>query len=157
MTRIAITGHRELPADTVRLVDAALRSELQQYDEPVGISALADGADSLFAEAVLDVGGSLVAIVPATKYREGFPAEHWPTYDSLLARSDRVIHLDYVESTSEAHMAASLTMLDEAEHLIAVWDGEPARGYGGTADVVTVAQERGVSVVRVWPEGARRG
>ena len=28
-------------------------------------------------------------------------------------------------------------MLDRADRLYAVWDGKPARGYGGTADVVT--------------------
>jgi hypothetical protein len=27
-------------------------------------------------------------------------------------------------------------MIDKTDHLIAVWDGKPARGYGGTADIV---------------------
>jgi hypothetical protein len=156
MTRIGITGHRELPETTVGLVDTALRTELAGYTEPTGVSALADGADSLFAQAILDLGGSLVVIVPAEKYREGFPSEHWPTYDALLAEADEVIRLDFVESDSEAHMAASLRMLEKIDHLVAVWDGQPARGYGGTADVVAQAEEQGVSVTRVWPEGASR-
>jgi len=33
-------------------------------------------------------------------------------------------------------MAASAYMIDHADELWAVWDGQPARGYGGTADVV---------------------
>ena len=53
-------------------------------------------------------------------------------------------------------MAASETMLDRAEQLLAVWDGQPARGYGGTADVVAHARRGGLPVVVVWPPGAHR-
>ena len=38
----------------------------------------------------------------------------------------------------------------------AVWDGEPARAYGGTADVVAEARKRGIPVTIIWPEGASR-
>lgn len=159
MTRLAITGHRGLPADTARLVDAALRAEVARHAADgalIGVSALADGADALFARAVLDLGGSLAAIVPAAKYRDGLPAEHHATYDALLADAAEVISLDHVESDSEAHMAASLRMLNESDHVLAVWDGHPARGYGGTADVVRAAREHGIPVTIVWPDGAAR-
>jgi hypothetical protein len=53
-------------------------------------------------------------------------------------------------------MAASQAMLDRADQLYAVWDGKPARGYGGTADVVAEAESRGVPVTIIWPEGAQR-
>ncbi|GAB3762805.1 hypothetical protein [Microlunatus parietis] len=73
--RIAITGHRGLSPETSRLVDQAIRAELDQVaaDHLVGISGLADGADQLFARAVLDAGGQLQVIVPAKRYREGLP------------------------------------------------------------------------------------
>jgi len=75
VTRVAITGHRGLPAATERLVDAALRAEIARYESGlIGLSALADGADALFARAVLDAGGDLVVIVPAKKYRDGLAA-----------------------------------------------------------------------------------
>ena len=64
--------------------------------------------------------------------------------------------LDFTESTSEAHMAASRFMLGQAGELWAVWDGKPARGYGGTADVVACARESGIPVQVIWPAGARR-
>ncbi|MGV9675297.1 hypothetical protein ACWDSJ_08460 [Nocardia sp. NPDC003482] len=35
-------------------------------------------------------------------------------------------------------------------------DGKPARGYGGTADVVEAARRQGLPVTVVWPEGAER-
>ncbi|MGW5646007.1 hypothetical protein ACWEV3_27990 [Saccharopolyspora sp. NPDC003752] len=40
--------------------------------------------------------------------------------------------------------------------MLAVWDGQPARGFGGTADVVDSARKRGVDVTVIWPDGARR-
>lgn len=158
MTRLAITGHRGLPEATERAVDAELRAELagRANGELIGLSCIADGADTMFARAVLDLGGSLQVIVPAEKYREGFPADHHPVYDSLLERAARVIRLDHVESNSEAHMDASLRMIDNADELFAVWDGKPARGYGGTADVVAAARERGLPVTVIWPDGAER-
>lgn len=158
MTRLAITGHRGLPKDTELLVAQALRVEINRHvnENLVGVSAIADGADSLFATAVLDAGGSLVVVVPAKRYRDGLPGEHHSTYDALLSRASRVITLDHIESNSDAHMDASQRMLDESDHVIAVWDGQPARGYGGTADVVDAARGRGLPVTVLWPDGSRR-
>lgn len=156
MTKLAITGHRGLPGETEQLVDAALREEIAGIREVVGVSCLADGADTLFARSVLDHGGVLIAIVPAARYREGLPEEHHPAYDALIARASEVVRLNHVESTSESHMDASLDMLNRADRLVAVWDGEPARGYGGTADIVEAARDRELPITVIWPEGARR-
>ncbi|GDY28421.1 hypothetical protein [Gandjariella thermophila] len=158
MTTVAVTGHRGLSEATERLVAEALRAEIDRRAgaDLVGVSCLADGADTLFAEAVLAAGGSLVVVVPAERYRDGLPASHHATYDALLSRAAEVVRLHHVKSVAEAHMNASLRMLDRADELLAVWDGLPARGFGGTADVVAAARERGVPVTVVWPDGAHR-
>ncbi len=158
MTRVGVTGHRGLDETTTALIDSTIRSALRGYAGPqlVGVTCLADGADTIFARATLDLGGSIEAIIPASTYREGLPTEHHATYDSLLNQATAIHRLDREESDSEAHMAASVRMIDIVSELIAVWDGKPARGYGGTADVVSVARERGVPVQIVWPDGATR-
>lgn len=157
MTRIAIAGHRGLPPDTADLVAAELRAVLAEEASPVtGLSCLADGADQIFARAVLDLGGSLEAVVPAQRYREALPEEARGGYDELVRHADEVHRLPFVESTSEAHMAAGRHLLDDADELLAVWDGLPARGHGGTADVVAEARARGIRVRVIWPDGARR-
>lgn len=159
MTHLAITGHRGLSEKTTALVDAALRSEISKRAEDgslVGLSCLADGADALFARAILDHGGTLDVVVPACKYRDGLPEDHHATYDALIAEAAEIIRLDHAESDSDAHMDASLRILADADELLAVWDGQPARGYGGTSDVVDSARDGGVPVVVVWPAGATR-
>jgi len=158
VTTVAITGHRGLPPATAILVNTALHIEISKRTSTdlIGISCIADGADTLFAKAVLDYGGTLHVIVPAKHYRESLPTDHHPTYDQLINQANKVTRLDHLTSDPKAHMNASLYMLTEADELIAVWDGKPARGHGGTADVVNAAEERGIPVTIVWPPGAKR-
>src|SRR6266545_2900537 len=155
--RIGIVGHQGLPSATRELVSTALQDLLARYgDGIVGITCLADGADQLFARTVLALGNEIEVIVPAGRYRDGLSPAAQPDYDRLLARAHRVEKLPFVESTEEAHMAAGKLVVDRSDLLLAVWDGAPARGYGGTADVVAYARKRGVPVEVIWPEGASR-
>jgi hypothetical protein len=157
MRTIGITGHQGLPDGISAEVDASVRHRLAALGEPVrGVSCLADGADQIFARAVLDAGGRLAVIVPADRYRDGLAEHARAGYDELLARADSVHRLHHVESTGQSHMDASAEMLDRIDELWAVWDGLPARGYGGTADVVALARERGLAVTVCWPQGASR-
>jgi|SRR5712691_7128433 len=158
MPRVAVSGHRNLPEGTAELVDKAIRAALAERPaNATGLTCLADGADQIFARAVLDLGGNIEVVIPAEKYRDELPAQAHADYDRLLARAVTVHRQPFTESTPEAHMAASRFMVNEADELYAVWDGRPARGYGGTADVVAYARERGVPVVVIWPDGAQRG
>jgi hypothetical protein len=156
--RIAFTGHRGLPPATARLVDAAIRAELSgRAGSVTGLSCLADGADQVFARAVLDLGGRIEAVVPAARYRRGLPPRARAEFDLLLARAGAVHRLRYpAPATSMAHMAAGEFMLGLAGELWAVWDGKPARGYGGTADVVAHARACDIPVLVIWPDGACR-
>ena len=161
MYRIAISGHRGLPGPTARLVDQALRAALSERALGVtgvtGLSCLADGADQIFARAVTGLGGTLEVVVPAAEYRAGLPSDSHPGYDDLFAQAAAVRRLPFTASTPESHMAASRLMVNEADELYAVWDGEPARAFGGTADVVAYAREHGTPVRVIWPDGAQRG
>jgi hypothetical protein len=158
MTRIAISGHRGFSPQVAALIEHAIRAELSPYasDDLVGISCLADGADQIFARAVVDRGGKLEVVVPAERYRDALPEEAHRDYDELISRAVAVRRMDHVESTAESHMDASIEMLKHAEILFAVWDGLAARSFGGTADVVSRAREIGLPVTVIWPEGAYR-
>jgi hypothetical protein len=155
---VGMTGHQGLPPPTVELVRTELRTTLERYRSGlVGVTMLGPGADQLFARVVLELGGALYVVVPARKYRDGLADEDARRgYDELIACRTYLERLEYVESTEEAHMAGGRAVVDNSEVLVAVWDGQPARGHGGTADVVAYARERGVQVEVIWPEGATR-
>ncbi len=122
----------------------------------VGVSCLAGGPDQLFARIVLELGGTLVVVVPAAHYRNGLDPDEQVGYDELLARAKHTERLPFVASTEQAHLAAGQAVVDQSDQLVAVWDGQPARGLGGTADIVGYARQQGVPVTVVWPEGATR-
>ena len=156
---IGFSGHQGLPPATRDLVAAELRAKLEQLAGPelIGVTMLGPGADQLFARIVLELGGQLYVVIPAKRYRDGFEdPEARQEYDRLYPMAGSFEVLEYVESTEEAHMAGGRAVVDNSDLFVAVWDGRPARGHGGTADVVAYARERGVPVEVIWPEGASR-
>ncbi|MET7686890.1 hypothetical protein ABZT06_02645 [Streptomyces sp. NPDC005483] len=155
--RVGITGHRGLPEDVAAKVRELLLKEAGSYDDLVGVSCLADGPDTWWAQAVLEAGGRLEVVVPAAGYRSALPDWHHPAYDSLVERADVVRHTGLSEPAPEAFQAGSELLVRVSDLLIAVWDGLPARGYGGTADAVDYAHQVDVPVRVLWPEGASRG
>ena len=157
MIRIGITGHRNLTPEVGDAVAGLIDAHVKPYGcDMVGLSCLADGADSLFAAAVVDAGAPLEVVIPARRYREGLPAAHHRLYDRLLSQAVIVHELPHVESTPTAHLEAGRMLVERCDRLIAVWDGEPARGPGGTADIVAYARSLHRPVSVLWPVGARR-
>lgn len=152
--KIGITGHRDLTSSTVTMVSAAIDAALARVDDIVGITALAEGADQLFAQLVLARGGELDVIVPSEKYRS--LREDQVRYDDLLARATRVTRLPYLDDGPLAHVAAGLVTVERSDLVLAVWDGRPARAFGGTADFVAYARQIGVPVDIIWPPGSAR-
>lgn len=164
MTRVAVTGHTDLPPETVGLVAGALRAVLtgavlDGVGGPlVGLTCLAPGADQLFAEVVLDLGGQVEVVLPAADYRDTKVAPAgWARFDDLVGRADRVETMPFPRSGRAAYEAAALAVLDAADLLVAVWDGVADDSPGGTAATVAAARDRGLPVTVVWPAGAQRG
>jgi hypothetical protein len=83
-------------------------------------------------------------------------AENTAEFDELLARAVNVHTMPFERSGRDAYVAASKHMLSTVDTLIAVWDGKPAGGYGGTGDVVAAARQAGIEITVIWPEGAAR-
>jgi hypothetical protein len=158
MPRIGVTGHTLLSADTATTVYEALRDELRRYRAARlhGITCLAAGADQLFANAVLDIGGTFEAIVPAADYRDKVvSADNRPEFDELVGLAERVTYMPFARSGPEAYMAASEELLRRSELLFAVWDGSAGR-LGETGAVVAAARVRNLLVRVLWPANAIR-
>jgi hypothetical protein len=157
--RIGITGHSNLTASTVPLVADAIRNALPEHnaDALVGITCLARGADQVFARVVLDLGGAIEVVLPAADYRERkVKPDNAADFDNLIGQAAKVHTMPFPRSDRDAYMAASEHVLSTVDAIVAVWDGGPSGGHGGTADVVVAARERGLSVTVVWPDGAAR-
>ncbi|MEU8561738.1 hypothetical protein AB0C45_09640 [Streptomyces cyaneofuscatus] len=159
MTTLAVTGHMDLTDESVPLVRAALRELLAQYSEDLtGVSCIAAGSDSLFAEEVTAIGGRLVAVIPSQDYRAArVKPDHAAVFDRLVEAAVDVVTLPHTTANRAAYEAANAELLRRADRLVAVWDGTPPSGKGGgTADTVEQAQQAGLAVDVVWPAGAAR-
>lgn len=157
--RIGVTGHSNLTAPSTPLVADAIRAVLAKQDatELVGVSCLARGADQLFARVMLDAGGMLEVVLPATDYRERkVKPDNAAEFDELIGKAATVHVMPFAESNRDAYMAASEHVLTAVDAVVAVWDGQPSGGHGGTGDVVAAARKRGIPVTVVWPPGAAR-
>jgi argininosuccinate synthase len=156
--RVGITGHSNLTPDSVPLVAAELRKVLSEFGERlVGLSCLARGADQVFARVVLELGGELHVVLPAADYRERkVKPDNREEFEALIRQAVDVHVLPFETSNRDAYAAANEALLADVDTLVAVWDGAPPDGKGGTGDTVEVARERGIPVTVVWPDGAAR-
>jgi hypothetical protein len=160
LVTIAVTGHMDLSPDSIPLVRAALDEYLAPIaaaGQVTGVSCIARGADTLFAEAILATGGRLMAIIPSQDYRQSkVKPDHAPTFDNLVEAARDVTVLPFTSANRDAYEAANRVLIERADRLVAVWDGQPPNGKGGTADTVTQARAAGIPVDIIWPPGAVR-
>ena len=155
MTRIGITGHQLLgDQPAVAWIRSAIDRVLGEHiGELVGVSCLAVGADQVFATLVLERGGALEVVLPFPEYRErGLSGDgDRQQYDRLIARGRVDILPRGGRSDEEAYLHVGIQVVSRCDVLVAVWNGSPAAGPGGTADVVSRARDCGRAVVIINP------
>jgi hypothetical protein len=138
--RVGITGHQERPGIDWKWSAEALHNVLISLLGPLeGYCSLAIGADQLFAQIVLDLGGALVAVIPSPNYERFFHGQGLQRYQTLR-RAAKVIELPGKSCSSQAFFAAGKFVVDRTELLLALWDGQEAHGLGGTGDIVEYAR-----------------
>lgn len=117
----------------------------------VVVSPVAEGADRIVAEAVLARAGSdLEAVLPLEPddYETDFETEDSKAaFRRLLARAPRAECLPPAENRNAAYEAAGRRVAARADVLVAIWNGEPAAGRGGTAEIVEHARSVGKPLV----------
>lgn len=116
------------------------------------LSPLAEGADRLAAEAALDEGFTLHAAMPfpRAEYEADFaknPAS-LAAFHALLARAElSATELDGDrEDEARSYQAVGRFVVRNCDLVIAIWDGKPDEGLGGTAGIVRFATRFGPPV-----------
>jgi len=155
---VGVTGHQDIPDAAFVFVEKGIVRVLRRLgSEFTGVSSLATGADQLFAETVLRMGGRLHVVIPCDKYETTFvDSRALDLFRHLLEKADMVEMLKHPRPSEKAFLDAGHRVVELSQVLVAVWDGREARGKGGTADIVYYARARGTEVVVVWPSGIAR-
>jgi hypothetical protein len=119
------------------------------------VSALAEGSDRIGARIGLAQDFELAAPLPfhAHDYEKDFAAEESKTeFHHLLSKAASVLEFggDRREEP-KAYERAGIAILDACDLLIAIWDGKPSAGRGGTTEMIYEAARRGMPVIWVSP------
>jgi len=171
--KIAVfAGHRvdrlgrpqpRFPADPAfeTAVRAHLQQQLRALDVRIGFASAASGSDILFLETVRELGGRFSLVLPCKKdqfVRESVAdggAQWAARFEDLYQAADEVIlasnqrltagslSYDYANLLLYGLAQVRAEQLDTALVRLAVWDGKPGDGPGGTADIVSRWRQHG--------------
>ena len=153
MIKARIEWALDLLAAETRAI-AAREAEFFAPQEPtlVVVSPLASGTDQLVALAARKRGWALQAILPfaAGEYLAEQGEARSGDFDRLIREASCLLELpgDPADPLDSYVMVGRATVA-HCDLLIAVWDGLPARGRGGTAETVELALSRGVPVLHL--------
>ncbi len=151
--KIGITGHQNLgSAENIIWLSDALKSAIQQNNIDMGLTSLAIGADQLFAETLKDLHIRYIAIIPCNGYEQTFTnSNDLEKYRSLLQSAFEIVNLPFDQPSEAAFYEAGKQIARSSDLLIAIWNGQPAKGLGGTGDIVKYALSIKRSVLHINP------
>ena len=125
---------------------------------PVAVlSAFAEGADQIAVHAALKRNLPVAAILPfrIDEYEQDFKTHSTRAeFNELLEKAHRQIVLPGTrEEEARAYESAGITILDNSDILLAVWDGGASAGRGGTTELIERAARDSIPVVYVDANG----
>ena len=149
---VGFSGHRQL-ADTasaaavIKQALETLRSEA--HGEWIALSSVAIGSDQLFVQQARASGLSWHAILPLPRaeFAKDFSPEEWTMVEATLTQAEHIRVISENGTREDAYLDCGMETVNGADVLLVVWDGQPARGKGGTADVVEYAKSIGKPVL----------
>jgi len=169
--RIGVTGHRKLADE--QLLRNRVQKVLSSVDKILShtphtfavISPLAEGADRLVAEEVLDHPPSgdmekpyLEAVLPfpESDYIRDFETlESKDEFKAFLAKARSIRTLEKLEPRAASYEQGGHYVVDNCDVLIAIWNGKAAAGQGGTAEIVEYARNLGKHIFWINSENGK--
>jgi hypothetical protein len=154
---IGFTGHRKL-LNEARSREA-IRGILLEWKAKVpgaiyGVTSAAAGGDLLFAETCIELKLPYRVFLPVPKeqFRRDFDESAWVRAEAVFRKALSVEVTGAGEKLTESYYECGIETVQQSQLLIALWDGGPSQGLGGTADMVHFAREQGRPVIWIHSE-----
>jgi len=150
--KIGVSGHRTLPEDG-RLADLLQQAHRRIRDghpgRPLGfVTPLAEGADRIVPAVFGSFEGARLPLLVELPleihdYLQDFAAESSKQeFLCLLRGADEVRYSHPAQTREGAYLDVGRRVVDASDLMIFLWDGQPARGTGGTAEIVRYAVDK---------------
>ncbi|MGG3102046.1 hypothetical protein ABEP12_01960 [Bacillus velezensis] len=148
---LGITGHQDLGSENwERKIAEKLTKIIKEHPVRMGYTCLAKGADQLFAQALIKLRVPYTVVIPSSNYEATFEGRNEiARYKELLEKADQQIKLPFSQPEEKAFLEAGKCVADNAEILIAVWNGQAAKGLGGTGDIVKYSFQKKRKIIHL--------
>jgi hypothetical protein len=149
--KVGITGHQNLSPNESNWLKKELKTEIKKLKMEAAYSCLAIGADQLFTKVILANKTPFIVVIPCKKYEQTFDDKSIELYKTLLKQAVDKIQLDFENPSEEAFYEAGKTVINKSDVIFACWNNLPAKGLGGTADIVSYARKLNKKIIHFNP------
>jgi len=144
---IGFTGHRALNDESrsrIRILEFLQDFKAKTSKTIYGVSSAAVGGDLVFAESCIQTGIPVRILLPFSKdqFREDFDEPTWKRSEAVMQQAISVEVIGGGQSAQESYYDCGIETVQQSQMLVALWNGNPARGLGGTAEIVDFAKEQ---------------
>lgn len=158
--KIAVTGHRpkmlwgyDLNHPKYSVLKEKMKEVLIKKKCTEAITGMALGADMVYALSVLELKEQgynikLHCAVPCEGQSSRWPASSQRMYQRILDKADKISWVSHERYRPELMYRRNCFMVDEADTIIAVWNGKNS----GTGHCVSYAQLRNKEVICINPD-----
>jgi hypothetical protein len=154
---VGFTGHRKILEEEKARTAIYKFLEAQKADSSgkiYGVTSVAAGADLIFAETCLRLQIPLRILLPfpEEEFRKDFDEPTWKRAENVMSRALAVDVVGTDPSRDARYYECGVETVQQSKLLLALWDGKPSNGLGGTEDIVSFARDQGRPVVWVNSE-----
>ena len=152
---VGIVGHRQFAVENADIyvqscchrILTDLRAE---YPEIRAISAMAEGADSIFAQAAVTLNIPFESVIPFDNFQSDFieaiPRER---YRRLRKRSYLETRVRFSKRSHLAYKRSMERVVFKSNIVIAVWDGKNVGSTGGTWEAILLCERLHKTMIHI--------
>jgi len=153
--KIGVIGHRDLDntekhSYTHFCCHRLLVGIKQKYSSVNAISAISNGADSIFAQSAIYLGIHLESIIPFRQFSSDFQEDlAFERYKTLRSQSKYESSANFSERSNLAYRKSMEWLVFKSHAVVAVWDNREEGSIGGTWEAVSLCIKIGKPMIHI--------
>lgn len=152
---VGVIGHRYLGGEKTHLFVQScchkIFSDLKKkYSKIRAISAISQGADSIFAQSAVSLNIKLDTVIPFDEFQSDFSDEAaYERYIALRRNSNIETRVNFVKRSKLAYKKSMEWVVFQSNIIIAVWDGKKTGSTGGTWEAIMLCEKLNKTVINI--------